>query len=395
MALLPLIPTIQHYAWGGNHFIPKKLGMTDYNPTEPYAELWMGAHPKSPSALQTGKSIIPLPEWIDENPKQALGVSVLQQFGTKLPFLFKILDVKEMLSIQVHPSKEAAISGFERENKMGIPLDAPNRNYKDPNHKPELMLALTEFWTLHGFMTEDKILKSLINTPELTVLANVFRRDKSIGHLYGYLMRMPQPMVNKMLAPLEKRLSEATQIPKENPDYWAKKAFERYTQAGNYDRGIFSIYLFNLLKLKRGDVIYQGSGMPHAYLEGVNVELMANSDNVFRGGLTPKHIDIDELLSNMDFRPTVPHIIASEKINRNQVVFKTLAPDFELSEITLSASDVLQVQPGLGPAIYFVMEGKVSIDEQIFTEGKCFWVDDDTVVKMEGEGKIFRAGMPK
>ena len=97
----------------------------------------------------------------------------------------------------------------------------------------------------------------------------------------------------------------------------------------------------------------------------------------------------------MDFRPTVPHIIASEKINRNQVVFKTLAPDFELSEITLSASDVLQVQPGLGPAIYFVMEGKVSIDEQIFTEGKCFWVDDDTVVKMEGEGKIFRAGMPK
>lgn len=394
MAILPLLPTIQHYAWGGKQFIPDLLDMKDCQPDLPYAELWMGAHPKSPSRVSIKPQPILLSEWIKDHPIKSLGEETSRGFNSQLPFLFKILDVKKMLSIQVHPSKNAAEHGFAKENKMGIPLDAAHRNYRDANHKPEIMLALTDFWLLHGFMPEEKILQSLINTPEFESLAAIFRKEKNIGRLYKYIMQMPQEEVNDLLSPLKKRLFDSSNLNKNQADYWAKSAFIDYTNDNNYDRGIFSIYIFNLLKLKKGDVIFQGSGMPHAYLEGVNVELMANSDNVFRGGLTPKHIDIEELLEHTKCQTTIPEIIQPEIIKNHWKIYKSPAPDFELSEISVTKSDEVNIPQGTGPAIYLVFEGTIAVNGYPFQKGDNFWVDSETTITIQGNSVIYRAGMP-
>ena len=395
MAVFPLIPTIQHYAWGGSEFLPNILDLEEYDPSLPFAELWMGAHPKSPSSLQLDEnSVILLQDWVTQHPTAALGESTIEQFGAKLPFLFKILDVKKMLSIQVHPSKSAAKIGFAREHKLGIPLDAPHRNFKDDNHKPEVMLALTDFWLLHGFKAEDDIEKTLINIPEFQALSDWFAENKNIGLLYRFIMEMTQEEVNNLLSPLKKRLSQRSIVDKNLADYWAQLAFDDYTRDGNFDRGIFSIYLFNLLKLKKGEVIFQGNGIPHAYLEGANVELMANSDNVFRGGLTPKHIDIKELLTHTICEPVIPTIIKGTPVKKNWMVFKTPVSDFELSKITVTPNQSMEIPNGLGPGVYWVYDGEVRIASQVYHRGEGFWVDSESAIKIEGKGILYRAGMP-
>jgi mannose-6-phosphate isomerase len=255
-----------------------------------------------------------------------------------LPFLFKVLDVKDMLSIQVHPTKEEAIKGFARENEAGIPLSASHRNYKDDNHKPEVMVALSEFWLLHGFKERALLIETLQQITELSILIPVFEKGGYYG-LYKYVMELPQEKVDEMLSPFLKKIMPeytANKLTRANPGYWACRAIASNSDKyHNIDRGIFSIYFFNIVQLHPGQAIFQGAGVPHAYLEGQNIELMSNSDNVLRGGLTPKHIDVPELLKHTLFEGITPHILNGET-HGAETVYHCPVPDFVVSKIELA-----------------------------------------------------------
>src|SRR5699024_6743476 len=192
-----------------------------------------------------------------------------------------------------------------KENQAGIPTDATNRNYKDDNHKPEMMVALSDFYLLHGFKAEDKLIQQLQRIKEFSALLPIFGSEGYKG-LYKEVMTLPQEKVNQILRPLLEHiipLYKADQLSKTDPAFWASRAVASgMTTLEDIDRGIFSIYFFNLLHLKTGEGIFQAAGLPHAYLEGQNIELMANSDNVLRGGLTQTHVDVEELLKHTRFK---------------------------------------------------------------------------------------------
>lgn len=351
---------VQHYAWGGYDYIPNWLGISN-EAHKPHAEYWMGAHPSASSILVKDDSATVLYDVIKQNPDAYIGPKVLEQFG-ELPYLFKILDVKEMLSIQVHPSKTEAIKGYEAEEAAGILLQAPNRNYKDRNHKPEVMVALSEFWLLHGFLEKEALLEVLRTVPEFGGLDDVFNVDGYKG-LYKYVMELPQEEVNSLLEPLVKReiaAKEANKLTKHQPGWWVSKLFEEGYVTGDIDRGVFSVYFFNIVKALPGEAIFQGAGIPHAYLEGQNVELMANSDNVLRGGLTPKHVDVPELLKHTIFEGTTVNIMKGEKRGEGEVVYNCPVPDFGISKIALTAGQEVQ---GMASSleIVVVMDGSLQV----------------------------------
>lgn len=392
---MPLQGAIQHYDWGGFDYIPNLIGVknTDH---KPFAELWMGAHPSAPAILINNGATTPLDYLIKNSPQEMLGSKVADRFENRLPYLFKVLDVRKMLSIQAHPTKKQAEEGFQRENKQGIPADAKHRIYKDNNHKPEVMVALTDFWLLHGFKTLSDIRETLTKVPEFRQLQTIVAKD-SIYDLYKYVMEMPQNEVNTMLAPLEQRLK--TEKPeKDTPDYWAKQAFSDHPpKNGNYDRGIFSIYFFNLVHLKPGEGIFQGAGVPHAYLEGVNVELMANSDNVFRGGLTSKQVDVPELLKSLVFDPVDPTVIKGVAVSDTEWVYHTPAPDFELRKIEISSAGAHNNSRTDTPEILIIVEGKVTINgDQTFKRGDILFAPANAPYQLSTEtnATIYKATVP-
>ncbi|MDE3143983.1 MAG: mannose-6-phosphate isomerase, class I [Bacteroidota bacterium] len=297
---------VQNYAWGGYDFIPSLIGFTNTE-HKPCAEYWMGAHPSASSDLMIDNRPVSLNRLILRNHAETITDKVFQQFG-ELPYLLKILDVKDMLSIQVHPSKAEAIKGFDAEEAAGIPINAPHRNYKDKNHKPEVMVALSEFWLLHGFKQEAALERVLEDVQEFNILLPLYKRE-GLKALYQFVMEMKQEDIDALLFNLVKRelrRKENNELTKDQPGWWVAKLFEGKDEIKNIDRGIFSIYFFNIVKAEKGEAVFQGAGIPHAYLEGQNVELMANSDNVLRGGLTPKHIDVPELMKHTSFVGITP-----------------------------------------------------------------------------------------
>jgi mannose-6-phosphate isomerase len=329
---------------------------------QPFAEYWMGVHPGDHCTAELpGHQRVLLKEYLENNPG-FLGHEVQQRFG-HLPYLLKVLDVHKMLSIQVHPSKAAAEKEFARENAEGIPLSSVKRNYRDDNHKPELMVALSDFWLLHGFKPPESLTDTLLNVAELRGLIPVFNQSGYEG-LYRYVMEMPQDEVNRILRPLIDNLAELykeKKPDKQDEDFWAAKAAWSFPHHGRIDRGIFSIYLFNLVHLKKGEGIFQDAGVPHAYLEGRNVEIMASSDNVLRGGLTNKHIDVNEVLKHVKCEPTHVRILAGEPVSPFEKVFHTPAPDFRLSVFELKAGDSVSFSP-LTAEIMLLTEGMAELD---------------------------------
>jgi mannose-6-phosphate isomerase len=338
---------VKHYDWGGTSFIPALLKI-DNKEKKPFAEYWMGTHHLGDSLVDTGgKELTPL--------------TVITQ---SLPYLLKILDVKNMLSVQVHPSKAAAEKEFERENAEGIPIDSPSRNYKDDNHKPELIVALSDFWLLHGFKPAEELVYTLLNVVELRELLPVYNELGYAG-LYKHVMEMPQEEVNSILQPLLDNIATTysdVEPDKSDEDYWAAKAAITYNKDGNIDRGIFSIYFFNLLQLKKGEGIFQDAGVPHAYLEGQNVEIMANSDNVLRGGLTTKHIDVPELLKHVKCEATFPRVLNGEKTANGEKIYQTPVTDFQLSVFEPEAGEILSFIPA-SEEILLLTEGMVEVDD--------------------------------
>ena len=359
--MFPLKGSVQHYSWGGTTYLPALLNIENPN-HEPFAEYWLGAHDKAPSLVENGDESIPLNEYIEKSPVETLGNNIATNFH-RLPYLLKILDVKDMLSIQVHPSRKYAEAAFKKENEMGIPLDAPNRNYKDDNHKPELMVALSEFWLLHGFKEASVLTNTLKSVKELKPLLKIFS-GKGYEGLYRYVMEMPQDKVNEMLQPLLKRIIpdyHQQLLKKEDADFWAARAAQRFNVTPDIDRGIFSIYLFNLVHLQPGEAIYQAAGILHAYLEGQNVEIMANSDNVLRGGLTPKHVDVNELMNLVKFKEVKPAIIRPKKDNM-ETVYSTPAKDFELTGYQLKKNDSISRESST-TEIILVLAGEILLKE--------------------------------
>jgi mannose-6-phosphate isomerase len=381
---------VQYYAWGGYEYIPQLLGFNN-SQKKPCAEYWLGAHPSAPGMLQTDDGQQSWYELIKQEPVGYLGEHVYERFG-ELPYLLKVLDVREMLSIQVHPTKEEAQKGFEREEAAGIAIDAPNRNYKDKNHKPEVMIALGEFWLLHGFKKEEELQNILNSIPEFSFLSNVFAEDGYYG-LYKMVMEMPQEEADELLLPLIKR--EITLCGNKNqPGYWVSKLYSGNMPQGHVDKGIFSIYFFNIVELKQGEAVFQGAGVPHAYLEGQNVELMANSDNVLRGGLTPKHIDVPELLKHIVFEGIEPKILKGEDVGHERQ-FSSPVPDFSISALELETGREY-LSKSKSPEIYLVMQGEVIWEHKSCKRGEAFVVLPDTEFTMRGleNAVVYKAYVP-
>ena len=353
---------IQPYTWGGNNFIPDLFHIQTDRST-PAAEIWLGAHPGGITEIELTDGVWKsLASVIQEDKVKWLGEQVSNEFR-RLPFLLKVLDVKDMLSIQVHPSKSAAEKGFALENEHGVPFDASHRNYKDDNHKPEVMIALSEFWLLHGFAND---IEQRLDTYAFLAPFKKDFQEGGIKQLYKTLMELDQQQVNDILRPLALSIIQPYQegkLDKSSPDFWAARAFENLCTDGKYDKGIFSIYLFNILRLMPGEGIFQGAGMPHAYLEGQNIELMSNSDNVLRAGLTPKHIDIPELLKNTLFNVTIPEIIKVRQGAETQH-YECPVEDFAIAAYHISSSSSKTFTCS-NPAIVLFTKGEAIISGNV------------------------------
>ena len=395
--ILTLNNTIQDYAWGSTTAIPELMGLA---PTGlPQAELWMGAHPKAPSRVREAAGEISLIDWIGRQPEETLGKPAAERFHNQLPFLFKVLAAAEPLSIQAHPSREAAREGFERENRQEIPLNVPHRNYKDPNHKPECICALTAFWALSGFRRISDIiglgrklcpdaLRAEWNDLETTSNPDGLKR------FFRYLMTLTE---DRRTGVIQETVANAAAQQDDNPICrWILTLHNAYPE----DIGVLSPMLLNLVCLEPGHAMFLPAGRLHSYLDGVGIELMANSDNVLRGGLTPKHIDVPELLNRLDFENREVRILRPEKKDDHEWVYLTPAEEFILSVISIRDE----------PAAEFTAE---SIQVLLCTEGEVVFTLPQTDQRLEitkgmsvvvpaavgsyrisGRGRLYKASIP-
>jgi len=386
----------RHYDWGGKTFLPNLMGVENVNHL-PYAEYWMGAHVLAASIIETKEGEKNLAQLIQDNPTEWLGKEVATKFKG-LPYLYKILDVQEMLSIQVHPSKENAVIGFKAEEAKGISINAANRNYKDENHKPEIMVALSDFWLLHGFLPPALLEKRLNTNSNLKPLMNEFKGG-DYQHLYSYFMQLHIAVSDAILKPLLEEAAKAVangNVTKNDPQYWANKYYADGIPSKNIDKGIFSIYILNIVNIPKYKGIFQGAGILHAYLEGQNIELMANSDNVLRGGLTPKHIDVKELIQHVNFIPTTPTILKGDKLTDQETNYPCPVPDFGLTKIALNAGEVYTIST-YSLELLLVMNGEVLIEDITYKAGDTVLLTPNAKLKMKAytAALLFKAYVPK
>ncbi len=343
-----LAGVIKHYAWGGTKFIPDLLGL-DNAAGKPFAEYWLGTHVDGPAHLIVdGQRDLALDQYLTARARPGA-----------LPFLLKVLDVREMLSIQMHPDKSTAEAGFAREDQQGIARTDAARSYRDANHKPELMVALSDFWLLQGFRPSMEIDGLLEAQPEFAPLRPVWAGGGLAG-LFEHIMTSEQSHINAMLKPLGKRIKpllEAGELGANDLHYWAAKAFIAFNRKGICDRSILLLYLMNLVHLRPGEGIYQAPGVLHAYLHGQSVECMATSDNVIRAGLTRKFVNVPELLRLTRLDRTPPVTLESVPTDEGITSFHTPAHEFQLSRgttmCTLSASS--------SPRILLCVRGQLTL----------------------------------
>jgi mannose-6-phosphate isomerase len=397
--ILKMDNPIQPYAWGSRTAIAALMGRAC--PTdEPQAEIWMGAHPKAPSTVRFGGRRQPLDRLIDQYPLDMLGAAVTHRFGSTLPYLLKVLAVAQPLSIQAHPDKRQAREGFERETRLGIKLDATERNYKDNQHKPECICAVTPFWGACGFRTPTEMVsllgpvwprayRPLLSSLSRSVDPEGFRIFfEKLMHLET---RQRQLMVHDIVVNTKKLKN------KSNAYHWVVTLHQKYPD----DIGVLSPLLLNLIQLAPGQALFLPARQLHAYLDGLGIELMANSDNVLRGGLTPKHIDVAELLAILDFNPHPPEILDGCIERRMETVYASSAEEFILSTVTISADRPYQPENKIkGPEIILCIEGSAVIktlhsdDETIIEQGRSVFIPAAAgMYHVSGEAKLFKAAV--
>lgn len=374
--LWKLTGCVQHYPWGGKTYIPEIICLAN-NEEAPFAEIWYGQHQACPSKSTDGTALSDL---MATAPEIFLTPGERNRWNDELPFLCKILDVRDMLSIQIHPDKSQALDGWNLEEQSGTDPTDPQRTFKDRNHKPEIMYALSEFYLLHDFRDDQEIIDILQGKEPLREMAEEIR-SVGLPHFYRTFMQLSQEKINHALRPFV-RLMEKSKTPEDpmNPDYWVKRALDQYCTPHKIDRGIISIYLMNLVHLHPGEVVFQDSGIPHAYLQGQNVEIMANSDNVIRGGLTFKHIDASALSRLVRFDERTVHHLEPEQVDESMTLYTPPVKEFEFSVIELSPHQE-----------YALKTSSVSI---LFSTCNCFMVRSDRqeVRVSGGEAILARAG---
>jgi mannose-6-phosphate isomerase len=363
---------LRDYAWGSTTAIASLLGRPESG--RPEAELWIGAHPDSPSVahLPEDGSRSPLDALISSDPEHFLGAESVSAFGPRLPFLAKILAAAQPLSLQVHPSLEQAREGFARENEAGIDPHAAHRNYKDDNHKPEMILALTPFEALCGFRPAAETRKILQHVaaafhgggqaPELlrALLGDLDGPDEgaALRRAFERLITGGTDVAEETALVVAALVSGAPLEPYQAELGTAISLNEKYPG----DPGVLISLLLNRISLKPGQAVYLPAGNVHAYLHGLGVEVMASSDNVLRGGLTPKHVDVPELLRTIDFHPVAVPMLDAEKTVLDQDIFRPPFREFQLQRIELGPDAGPVPLAQAGPAVIIVVAGDVYLD---------------------------------
>ncbi|AIJ10166.1 MULTISPECIES: mannose-6-phosphate isomerase [Edwardsiella] len=383
-----MINAIQHYAWGSHDALSNLYDIA--NPDDqPMAELWMGAHPLNSSRVQDAHGAeLSLRDQIAADPRAQLGDAVAHRFG-ELPFLFKVLCAAQPLSIQVHPNKRAAEAGFAREEAAGIARNAPNRNYKDANHKPELVYALTPFAAMNGFREFDRIaalLQPLADAhPDIAGFIAHPTTD-TLRTLFANLLNMQGEEKAHALRRLREEMAH------QQGAVW--DTLHTIIPIYPDDSGLFSPLLLNVIELAPGQAMFLDAETPHAYLHGVGLEVMANSDNVLRAGLTPKYIDVAELLENVRFvAKPLETLLTAPSTAGAETRFPVPVADFSFAVHTLSA----QPQPlhQESAAVLFCIRGEARLQQGaqtlILHAGEsCYLSAADRQVSVTGHGELAR-----
>ncbi|GAB2642005.1 mannose-6-phosphate isomerase, class I [Nocardia goodfellowii] len=396
-----LVGALRSYAWGSRTALAQLCGRPVPS-AHPEAELWFGAHPADPAHVRLGDDTRSLLEFLAADPARELG-SAASEFDGKLPFLLKILAAEEPLSLQAHPSVEQAKVGWERENRARVPLDSPLRNYRDDNHKPELVVALDRFEALAGFRDPRRTVALLraLDVPALMPFADLLAAQPDsagLRTLFTTWITLPQNVLESLLpAVLDGCVrylhgrGERMFIPE------VRTALE-LAEAYPGDAGVLAALLLNRLTLEPGQGLFLAAGNLHAYLRGLGVEIMANSDNVLRGGLTPKHVDVPELLRVLDFEPIDLPVVLPEYAPDGSLRYRTPAPEFALRRVDLPAGAEAPLTAA-GPGIVLCTSGAVLLrqdgDELPLGRGAAAWISaSDKEIRasaVDGAAQVFCA----
>lgn len=386
----------------------------------PIAELWLGAHPASPSRIGvsphspvldlarfaaedaglTGTEEF-LDSFIAADPERVLGEPSKSPNFPQLPYLLKVISARTPLSLQVHPSKEQAEEGFARENSAGIELCSPERSYQDCNHKPELLCALSDFEAIVGFRTPRRIIGVLdgLGVPLTDQLAKMVQEQPNavgVRNLFAYLL-------GEETRPTAAQIHEVVEVcanrsPDESPSPRADASVVELAKHYGEDPGVVASLLLNPVSLQPGEAIFVPVGTVHAYLRGTGVEIMAASDNVLRAGLTPKHIDVPELMKIMETVAAPPIRIAPERVSAVQHTFYAPVDDFELSLIELRDANKLEKLRGGGPRIVLCLTGAAQIvtnEISMVNTGQAVFLDDaEGPALIRGAGRFVLAAVP-
>jgi len=366
----------------------------------------MGAHPSAPSALlhTEGQDLLGL---INSSPEVCLGTACCERFGPHLPFLFKILSAQDPLSLQVHPSAEEAVQGYRREEEAGIARNAPDRIYHDERHKPELLCALSSFTLLTGFLPAEEGLRLLSAFGQAhpdSPLFSAFLRlreeagPRGLSEYMKELLRQPREELRRAVSvAVEAAANKArsTWHPHATRARWVRRLAERHPD----DPGVIAALLMNLVELEAGGAVFVPAGQLHTYLGGEGLELMADSDNVIRGGLTPKYVNREELLSVVNFEPAPPLLLSPRVQSRSPGLsvqeFPALASEFQLSLLSLGPGGAFV---GRGPEILLLLSGEVRVrstqGEVALRRGDQLFCDAASEYEITGRARVARASVP-
>ncbi|MET7295997.1 mannose-6-phosphate isomerase, class I [Streptomyces griseoloalbus] len=373
--------TIRPYAWGSTTAIPRLLGT---EPTgEPQAEMWMGAHPGAPSRTDRGTLV----EVIDADPEKELGPDSVAKFGPRLPFLLKLLAAGAPLSLQVHPDLAQAKQGFADEERRGVPVTAPHRNYKDANHKPELICALTEFDGLCGFRDPLRAADLLdgLGVDSLKPYVDLLHAHPEEAALREVLTAVLTADSEEMAHTVTEAAAACDRL----GGTYAPYADIAHHYPG--DPGVIAAMLLNHVRLQPGEALFLGAGVPHAYLDGLGVEIMANSDNVLRCGLTPKHVDVPELLRIVRFEAGDPGVLRPEAGPDGEEVYETPIDEFRLSRYVLPEGGATHDLTLPTPQILLCTAGSLRAGDHELSPGRSVFVPAGEKAGVSGTGTLFRA----
>jgi len=387
---------VKTYLWGSRTFIPQLL--RNSSPADkPQAELWMGVHPNGPSLVSLGDTWVPLQDVIAKDPEGILGPSVAQKFSNALPFLFKILAADQPLSVQAHPNRTQAREGFAQENALQIPLSSTYRTYMDENHKPEILCALRPFRLLKGFRKISEIL-DFMDHAGIPALGAPLRKgpdQEGLRAFFSTLMTMGKEEQHHVVKEAVKAVQFRSQA--DPALHWVTKLDQLFPG----DIGALAPLFLNDLFLEPGEAVFVTAGELHIYLEGAGIELMASSDNVLRGGLTSKPVNVLELLRIVDFTCAESRVLRPEPQKNGEYLYVTPAEEFALSVLSLDGDSSYRSPKNRSVEIVICVEGQGRItdlgwgERLLFDRGTAMIIPADVEqYELRGKARLYKATVP-